>query len=577
MKFSLLRLTPLLALFACLSFAGRAAAQSNVLLIVADDMGVDQLSSYAEGADPALTPNLDALAASGVLFRNAWSCPSCSPTRSTIMTGRYGRRTGIGFIINADLSEYSLQDQEITLPEMLDAGTNNAWEHGFLGKWHLSNQATAGDNAPNLAGWGHFAGTPTNLRPPETYYNWRKVTNGASQMVTDYATTTTVDDAISFIGGASGSWLCFVSFHAPHSPFHEPPAALHSVDLTGVTPRQNAQPFYKAMIEAMDAEIGRLLGSMTQQTLDDTMVIFVGDNGTPGLPVLPPFDPNRSKGRLYEGGINVPFIVSGAGVVSGGRESAALVHTVDLFNTVADVAGVDLATTYPGVEFDGESLVPILDDPAASFGRPYAYSERFAPNDASGPTTAAICPQPGQEFCQEDLGFQGPGTVELAMCGDELYGGAFLPLTITGARPNSIAYLLRSAVSTPVPIFGGMLAAFPPTTILPGLTDANGEITVIIFAGTQPTESYFQVGVLDDTYPEGVAFSNCVRAETLTTHIRAVRNYRYKLISNESNCQDQFYDLLVDPFEMVDLLSLGALSFDELSQYRSLKAQLETP
>src|SRR5262245_32585079 len=108
----------------------------NVLILVADDLGIDQLACYGVGSDPAPTPTLDMMAASGVRFRNVWSQPTCSPTRATIQTGRYAFRTTIGTVISAFSNAPALPVSEVTLPEMLDLGTAGAYTHAAIGKWH---------------------------------------------------------------------------------------------------------------------------------------------------------------------------------------------------------------------------------------------------------------------------------------------------------------------------------------------------------------------------------------------------------------------------------------------------------
>ena len=107
-----------------------AQAPPNVLIILADDLGVDFVGCYGEGASLPSTPNIDALAQGGVLFRNAWSNPLCSPTRATIQTGRYSFRTGIGAtVFPDDPAGFTLQKDEFTLPRLLDAGTLGRFRH----------------------------------------------------------------------------------------------------------------------------------------------------------------------------------------------------------------------------------------------------------------------------------------------------------------------------------------------------------------------------------------------------------------------------------------------------------------
>ena len=235
--------------------------------------------------------------------------------------------------------------------------------------------------APNAAGYDHFAGTPGNFVVPEDYFQWTRVEDGVAAPSTTYATTDAVDSALQWIGDVEEPWLVYVAFHAPHSPFHEPPAHLHSADLPGIDPRLEPRPFYRAMVEAMDSEIGRLLAGLGEQR-ERTLVVFLGDNGTPREAARTPFEPGHAKLSPYEGGINVPLLVAGPGVRPG-EECQALVASTDLFATVADVAGVDPATVLPaGVKLDSESLVPYFTDPGRQSLRQAVYSELFSPNDA---------------------------------------------------------------------------------------------------------------------------------------------------------------------------------------------------
>jgi len=175
-----------------------------------------------------------------------------------------------------------------------------------------------------------------------------------------------------------------VAFNAPHTPLHLPPPELHRIP--GLTEESPDVDKYHAMIEAMDTEIGRLLASMDADTLARTTIVFVGDNGTPGTAILPPLSGEHCKGTLYEGGVNVPLIVVSPLVGSPGSESDALVHTADIFATVADLAGVPLDSLEDPegerLRVDGISLLPYLVDPRAPSRREFLYLEQFGP---SGP------------------------------------------------------------------------------------------------------------------------------------------------------------------------------------------------
>ena len=377
MNDTLARRVLILSLFALLAgpAVGLNRSQENILLLVADDLGVDAIEAYAEGTDLPATPNLNQLAQTGVLFKRAYGCPTCSPTRATIQTGRYTFRTGIGEIVW--IGNQALPLSEITLPEMLDLGTGGLYAHAAIGKWHLGNGSVGGLLSPNMAGYGSFKGTLFGIVPPETYYDWTKVVNGAPLAAHKYATTDEVDDALAWIATAPEPWFLRVGLHAPHSPFHEPPPALATVEPTDA--RDSVRPYYKAMVEAMDTEIGRLLASIPPAVRDQTMVIMTSDNGTPGQVVAPPFNPSKVKGTIYEGGIRLPLIVSGPLVDQPGRQSQALVNTTDLFATVAEIAGANLASV--GLPtLDSISILPYLVDPAQKQIRKTVYSESFAPN-----------------------------------------------------------------------------------------------------------------------------------------------------------------------------------------------------
>ena len=354
------------------SFAAPLSAQGNILLIVADDLGVDNVGVYQEGSDMPPTPKIDALAQGGVLFRNCWANPVCSATRATILTGRYGSATGVTHAI-PEVPELPLE--EWTIPEVLDLD-RAGYAHAAIGKWHLG-ATDHGPMTPNLQGFSHFAGALAGSLP--SYHAWEKVTDGVASRSSTYATTENVDDALAWIGQQSSPWFVYLAFNAPHVPFDKPPRDLHSQVLPAENWTEEPRPYYKAIVEAMDAEIGRLLASLPARERADTTVIFVGDNGTPHFVTARPFDPDHAKATLYEGGLNVPLIINGPGVVSPRRESVALVNTTDLFATVLELAGVDADAALPGVGLDSISLVPYLEDPAQPPLRSMVMAELFAP------------------------------------------------------------------------------------------------------------------------------------------------------------------------------------------------------
>ena len=286
------------------------AAPQNILLIIADDYGIDSSSLYntnAAASQPP-TPNINALAQSGVLFRNAYVNPVCSPTRSCLITGRYGFRTGIGDVI-ASASSPTLSASELTLPDAFAANASLGYQLASFGKWHLAN----GINTPGtIGGWPHFAGSLQGAIT--SYTNWTKTVNGVSTAgYTNYATTDLVNDASAWIQArGTNNWFAWIAFNAPHTPLHLPPTNLcpHYATLSGtsIDISTNPRKYFEAMVEALDTEIGRLLESVNRT---NTHIIFLGDNGTQSV-VQPPFPSNRGKNTLYEGGTHVPFIIVGA-------------------------------------------------------------------------------------------------------------------------------------------------------------------------------------------------------------------------------------------------------------------------
>ena len=342
----------------------RAPANSpNVLIVLLDDLGTDKVSAYREHPDAPPTPVIDALADQGMLFRNAYASPVCSPSRAALLTGRHGQRYGLGDTVETG-DAYQVPLDEVFLPERLgDMGYGSV----ALGKWHLAHPDSRSYlRHPERAGFDAFAGTMRNFNPDEfDYTRWEKVVDGSRSVVTTYATTDTFDDAIEAVRTLPEPWLAYVAPQAPHSPWHVPPDPLN---LAGVTAADDDLTKYDAMVRAADAELGRLLAEVDLAT---TCVFVLGDNGTPRQATTPPFDPNGAKTKMAEGGIGVPLVVAGP-TVAPGTETGALAHVVDVFATVAELAGADVSD----LELDGVSLVDTLVDPGLE-RRAFVYVERF--------------------------------------------------------------------------------------------------------------------------------------------------------------------------------------------------------
>ena len=363
--------------FTLVLIATSAKAQRNVIVIIADDLGSDYCGFYENHVDTAKMPNIRKLLARGVRFSQAWSNPLCSPTRSGILTGRYSFRTGVGDAISGAGSK-ELDTSEKTIPKLLKLLSSNNIKTANFGKWHLSLSKPSQLTYPNIMGYDYYAGNFSGTL--NSYTNWSKITNGTTSTNLTYATTEQTNDAIDWLkSNKNKQTFIWLAYNAPHTPYHLPPANLHSdVSLTGTISDISARPnsYFKAMVQAMDTEIGRLVDSLRSINLyDNTDIIFIGDNGDDPLVNQ---GKNSSKGSLYQDGVHVPFIVSGPSVVNQNRVSDALVNTADIFATVIELFGYtnwknNIPTNKP---VDSKSILPILKNESQSV-RDWAFTEIF--------------------------------------------------------------------------------------------------------------------------------------------------------------------------------------------------------
>lgn len=455
---------------ACLLLTAAGAAQSlpNTLVVIADDVGVDGIGCYGY-ATAGPTPNLDALATRGLRFTNAVANPVCSPTRAGLLTGRYGFRTGIGNVVTTTAG---LAASETILPEILaPAGIATA----LIGKWHLG--TANGPATPTVMGFGEFTGSLQGAIAD--YFAWPKVQNGVMRQETTYATTDLVDEAIAFVGRQTGPWYLQLAFHSGHTPLHAPPANLHTQNLAGLDPATTPVPFYHAMVEAMDTELGRLFAALPTATLANTNVVFLGDNGTANAVVQSPFDPQRSKGTVYQGGVRVPMLVAGPAVVGLPRVESAPIAAVDWFVTLAALQGVDaFAAVPPSTVLDGVDQRVLLAPTGAPPRRTYAFSEIFG---AAGPMAATGDAEHVRDGQYELLRFVGPS----GMVREELYDHAADPWETTdllAATLSTTADRAYRALRRELNRLRGVAMATPF-----GVSCSGGGLSPQLRAITQPT------------------------------------------------------------------------------------------
>jgi arylsulfatase A-like enzyme len=398
----------------------------NVLLIIADDVGVDQMPVYVNYYNsntrtdddiavdtsilPTYAPAIRRLADAGVTFVNACSSPTCSPTRAGLLTGRRSFRHGV-----YSPTRPNLPSTETTIAMVLG---DSAYTSGLFGKWHLGDpSATPAGLGPLSFGWDrHYGVLGGEVQP--SYYGWNKMEDTTAIGVvgdTHYATKENVDDALNWIGAQSGPWMATVAFNAPHwaqtstgiKSFEMPPSAYRTRADDG------GRGTYRSMLEYLDKEITRLLAGIDPLELEKTTIIFMGDNGTEGNVTVgdPPttvtisyhFPAGKNKGSLYEGGVNVPLIIADGyaylnnnqespltpgtimpprgRVDSPGRFETNLVQTMDLFATIAAIGSGDGTSGD-----DSVSLIPYLNSASASAQRTSVLAEARSGWSACGNT-----------------------------------------------------------------------------------------------------------------------------------------------------------------------------------------------
>lgn len=364
-----------------------ADSKPNILLVIADDMGIDASPCYDVGALKPTMPNLEELCNTGLVFDNFYANPMCSPTRASMLTGKYGFRTGVGTAVGPN-SNNGLSHEEQTLFQTL---TDKApdYQHAVIGKWHLATRDNGDADHPELAGVGHYSGLLAGT--VDDYSNWSRTSSGQTENVDQYITSVFTDEAISWVEKQQQDpWFLWLSHVAPHTPFHLPPDGFYSDNsLTGSEQdiRQNPLKYYFAALEALDQELGRLLSSMTTSVRDNTVIIFIGDNGSPNRSVQSPYELGRAKASVYEGGTHAPLIVAGKGVLRMGEREESLVNSTDIFATVSELAGIQQSLISTAI--DSVSFAPLVSE-KKTHQRKFAYVEHFgSDNSRSGGRRAA--------------------------------------------------------------------------------------------------------------------------------------------------------------------------------------------
>jgi len=367
----------LLATGVCSEAATATASvrRPNIVVILADDQGWGDLS--VNGNSNLSTPNIDSLARTGAIFDRFYVCPVCSPTRAEFFTGRYHPRGGVRGV--------STGGERLDLDERTIGDTFKAagYATGAFGKWH---NGTQWPYHPNARGFDEYYGFTSGHWG--SYFDPPMDHNGKPAKGKGYITDDLTDHAIQFIEKSKDRpFFCYVPYNTPHSPMQVPDRFYQKFAKADLKKRshdasQEDLDFTRAalaMCENIDWNVGRILQRLDELKLaDHTIVIYFSDNG-----------PNSwrwnggmkgRKGSTDEGGVRSPFLIRWPGRIPAGTRVPQIAGAIDLLPTLADLAGISMASQKP---LDGISLTPLL------LGKPIPGKDAFrrVPDSSPGPET----------------------------------------------------------------------------------------------------------------------------------------------------------------------------------------------
>lgn len=381
-----------------------AAAQEklNILFLLADDLGCrDVRFNHPETFYE--TPHLDALARSGMVFTDFYAAsPVCSPTRASILTGKHPARLGAtNFFTGQRAGTYDPAPFENELPlaeaTLAEAFREAGYRTGHIGKWHLGGAGAL----PTDQGFDVNRGGGENGQPLSHFSPYKNVANLPAGPEGESLAARLAEESVAFIEEAAAAkqpFFLHLSFYAVHTPLQAPPETVEKYGRkaaalgrdteegrfdpgrerqvwpdTGeprvVRVRQD-HPVYAAMVEGLDAAVGRVLAKLDELNLrDSTAIVFTSDNGglstSEGLPTSNlPY--RAGKGWIYDGGIRVPTVVRWPGVTAPGTVCNVPATSTDFYPTLLEMAG---QPSRPGQHLDGVSFAPLLRNPFAKFDR----------------------------------------------------------------------------------------------------------------------------------------------------------------------------------------------------------------
>lgn len=340
-----------------LTTSAAPAKKPNVVLFLIDDLGWNQVGF---NGGPYKTPTIDALAAAGTRLNHFYVMPVCSPTRASLMTGRYPMRYGLQVSVVRPWAQYGLPLEERTLAQgFKQAGYRTA----IFGKWHLGHFKP--EYLPTHRGfdrqYGHYNGAlDYNTHIRDGGFDWHRDDKACHDE--GYSTDLLGREAVRFIEQEAGNdpFFLYVPFNAVHEPRTAPPQWMDKVQ--GDPPNR----VLAAMLLALDDAIGRVVATLDRRGLrENTLILFISDNGgdIPGSNV-----PLRAgKATVYEGGVRVAAFANWPGHVPAGATTSEAMHMVDLYPTLLGLAGVAPQQPFP---LDGLDVWPVIAE-----GKPTPHRE----------------------------------------------------------------------------------------------------------------------------------------------------------------------------------------------------------
>ena len=378
------------------------ANKPNVVVVFVDDLGWADLSCY--GSTFHETPIIDRLAGQGVMFNRAYaSCNVCSPTRASLLTGKYPHRIGFTDYLRPDQRTGS-NSAETHIPvgdtTIGEAFQQAGYRTGYIGKWHVGSEEIG---MPKQQGFDWQMATARHGLPASYFFPYKKKRPSAADVPDledgkpgDYLTDVLTENGIGFIRETvkegKQPFFLILGHYAVHTPIQAPEKLVEKYEakkkrMYGKTPQKmrperfrrkvptrQQNPIYAGMMENLDANVGKVIDALDELGVTkDTIIVFTSDNGGSCMPGSPDSRPTSnyplraSKGWNYEGGIRIPTFITWPGNIQAMKSSEPVI-TMDIYPTLLELTG---CKQLPKQTVDGRSLAPLIRGDKKTLDRPF--------------------------------------------------------------------------------------------------------------------------------------------------------------------------------------------------------------